>query len=1079
VSINSNNYTMKTKFNGILTLLLALVVQISFAQEKTISGTVTDSSGALPGVSVLIKGTTTGTETDFDGKYSIKAKNGTVISYSYLGYTTVEKTVGSSNTINVTLTVDDNILDEVVIVGYGTTTKQTYTGTAKVVKAAELEKKSVSNISQALAGEVAGVNVMNPSGQPGTVATVRIRGFGSVNGNQDPLYVVDGVPFSGSLNSINPSDVATTTVLKDATATAIYGSRGANGVILLTTKTGKSGTSTLEVDVKTGVNFRSISDYEVITSPDEYLGLAWQAMANSNPATPGVRDATYANANLFGAGGIDINYNYYTNNDVSQLINPTTGKVVAGLTRRYTPENWRDYAFQSSIRTEANLKMSGGNDKTKYFSSFGYLDDIGYINNSSFKRYSTRLNISHKPKEWLTAQANISYTFNKTLDNGQGSSSNSVFWFVNNLPSIYPLFDRDASGNYIPDNRYGGNQFDYGGKGRSFGFGTNAIADAKYNLSETLAHSFNSNFSLKMDLFTGLTFETKYSAQYRTTTGNEIDNPFYGAASTNNGSLTQNRTSSLTQNMLNMFQYSKEFGNHNISALVAHESNQNIYRNGSISKKDVVNLVNGLRSPDNYINTMVPASGTKLEDALESIIGQVNYGYQNKYFFTASLRRDGSSRFVNEKWGTFGSAGFSWVASKESFMENVDFVNFLKLKVSYGLMGDKAGASRYSGQNAYDIINLGGDIALSVGAIQNPDLTWETSKMFQVGTEFTVLDNKISGAVDYYIKNTTDLFFDRRIGPSIGDAIIDVNDGELKNSGIEFDFTGHIIANKNFKLDLSINGEMLKNELTLMPIEPSTGEPKLIDQAGAYGRSKGHSLYDYYMREWAGVDASTGMATWNQYYHDANSNGVVDTGEGITNMVEYQDANPGNAISKTTTTVYANATEKYTGHSPIPDIRGAFNLKAKIYGFDISTQFAYSLGGHAYDSRYAGLLSNSQAGSAQFHVDARNAWQTPGDITNVPALQSNINTRVNSQSTRFITSTDYLALNNIKIGYSIPEKSLQKTGLSSVNLWLSGDNLFLLTKRKGYDPRNTQTGSTSVYRYAPLTTLAIGLRVKF
>ena len=1070
---------MRTKFNGIITLLLVLFVQISFAQEKTVSGTVSDTSGTLPGVSVIIKGTSTGTETDFDGKYSIKAKIGDVLSFSYVGYTTTEKTVGNAAIINVTLEESSNVLDEVVVIGYGTTTKQTFTGTVKVVKAAELEKKNVSNISQALAGEIAGVNVMNPSGQPGTVATIRIRGFGSVNGARAPLYVVDGVPYSGSLNSINPSDVASTTVLKDATATAIYGSRGANGVILITTKSGKSGASVLEVDFKTGVNFRSIADYSVITNPDEFFELAWQAMGNSNPAGSGLTNAQYANANIFGGGGIDIDYNYFTTNDVSQIIDPTTGKVRNGLARRYTPENWRDHAFQTSIRSEANLKMSGGNANTRYFSSFGYLDDKGYINNSSFKRYSTRLNVTHKPKEWLTAGANISYNFNETLNNGQGSSSNSVFWFVNNLPSIYPLFLRDANGDYVKDERYGGNQFDYGNLGRSFGFGTNAIGDAKYNLSESLSHAFNSNFSVKMDLLTGLTFESKYGVQYQTQTGNSIGNPFYGAASTNKGSLTQSQTSWLTQNMLNMFQYSTDFGDHNISALVAHESNQYITRFSTISKRTVVNLFNGLRSPNNYINSTVPATGSKTEVSIESLIGQFNYGYKNKYYFTASLRRDGSSRFVNQKWGTFGSAGLSWIASKESFMENVDFVNFLKLKVSYGLVGDQAGASAYSGQNTYGIQNLGGEIALTVNAIQNPDLTWETSKMFQVGTEFTLFNNKISGAVDYYIKDTEDLFFDRRIGPSIGDALIRVNDGVLRNAGLEFDLTGHIVKTKNFKLDLSFNAEMLNNELTTMPIEPSTGEPKLLDQNGQYGRSKGHSLYDFYIREWAGVDADTGNALWNQYYHDANNNGVVDSGEGINSLTEYQDANPDNAISKTTTTVYADATEKYTGHSVIPTIRGAFNLKAKFYGFDVSTQFAYSVGGHAYDGRYAQLLSNDQAGSQNYHVDARNGWKNPGDITDVPRLQSNINTRVDASSTRFVTSSDYFALNNVKIGYAIPENYLEKTGLTSVNLWLSGDNLFLLSARKGFDPRNTQAGSSNVYRYAPLTTLSMGVRVKF
>jgi TonB-linked SusC/RagA family outer membrane protein len=1071
---------MKYGYKSVIILLLffSSIVRLQ-AQEKIVSGTVTDSSGPLPGVSILIKGTTSGTETDFDGNYTIKAQQGNVLVFSFLGMNTVEKTVGASSALSIQLSEDANVLDEVVVVGYGTSTKQSFTGSVKVVKAEELEKKNVSNISQALAGEVAGVNVINTSGQPGTVATIRIRGFGSVNGNRDPLYVVDGVPFSGSINSINPSDVETTTILKDATATAIYGSRGANGVILITTKSGRAGTNNLEVDFKTGVNFRSISDYEVIKSPNEYMELAWQAVGNANPSTSGLTNAEYANANLFGNSGIDPSYNYFTSNDVSQIIDPTTGKVRAGSATKYTPENWRDHAFQSSIRTEANVKMSGGNENTKYFSSFGYLDDIGYITNSSYKRYTTRLNVTHKPKEWLTANSNISYTFGKTVANGQGSSSNSVFWFANNIPSIYPLFKRDADGNYIEDTRYGGNQFDYGNSGRSFGLGTNAIGDAKYNLNENERYSLNGNFSLKMDVFSGLTFETKYGVQYYTRTRNDIDNPFYGVGASSKGSLFQSERSRLTQNFLNMFQYSKEFGDHSISAILAHESNQSRFEESTISKNTVVNLFNGLTSADNYIETSSPASGYLEETALESLISQFNYGYKNKYYFTASLRRDGSSRFANNKWGTFGSAGFSWVASKESFMENVDFVNFLKLKVSYGLVGDQAGVGVYSGQNSYTISNLGGQVALSVRGIQDPNLTWETSKMFQTGVEFTLFDNVIDGAVDYYIKDTSDLIFDRRIGPSIGDALITSNEGGLRNSGLEFDFTGHIINNKNFKLDLSLNGEVLNNELTLMPIEPSTGSPKLLDQDGNYGRSKGYSLYDFYLREWAGVDSANGNALWNQYYHDANDNGTVDAGEGISSLTPYQAENPDNKISKTTTTVYSDATEKYIEKSIIPVVRGAFNLKAKVYGFDISTQFAYSLGGYSYDARYAGLLSNSQAGASQYSTDIRNSWKQPGDVTDIPLLQSGVNPQVNSASSRFVTSTDYLALNNVRVGYTIPEKFITKTGLSSVNLWLSGDNLFLLSARKGFDSRTSQTGSQSVYTYSPLTTLTLGVRVKF
>ncbi|GAL80792.1 SusC outer membrane protein [Algibacter lectus] len=656
---------MKKKFSGILTLLLAFVVQLTFAQEKTISGTVSDDSGLpLPGATVLVKGTSTGTSTDFDGAYAIKANQGAVLVISFVGYASTEVKVGQSNTVNVTMQEDAAALEEVVIVGYGTSTKQAFSGSIKEIKAGVLEAKTFSNVSQALAGEVAGVNVINTSGQPGTVATIRIRGFGSVNGNRDPLYVVDGVPMTtssfdsdgdrfdnGSLNSINPSDIETTTVLKDATATAIYGARGANGVILITTKSGKKGTSSVEVDVKTGVNVQLIPRYDVIDSANEYVELSWMAMGNRTLSFDPNNDAVaYANEYLYSARGINSEYNNYNVNNVSELIDPATGKVRAGVTTKYTPEDWADYGFQASFLTEANLKMSGGTEKTKYFSSFGYLDQKGFLKNSSYKRYSARLNVNHKPKEWLTATANLGYTYGETLANGQSEDSGSVFWFSDNIPSIYPLFTRDSDGNTIPDTKYGGNQYDYG-VNRGFGGLTNAIADSQYDQDGNNRHSVNGSFSMKFDITKNLTYETRYGVQYYNRVRNVINNPFYGSAAGQSGSLFKVNTTDITQNLLNLLRYSNTFGSHSISILAAHETNKNKYEYATVSKSNVVNLQNGLDQANNYVVSSSPPTGYRLQRSIESYFAQANYNFANTYYLTGSIRRDGSSRFFKDKWG--------------------------------------------------------------------------------------------------------------------------------------------------------------------------------------------------------------------------------------------------------------------------------------------------------------------------------------------------------------------------------------------------------------------------------------------
>jgi TonB-linked SusC/RagA family outer membrane protein len=1067
---------MKTKFNGFLTLLLALVVQFTFAQEKTISGTVTDDSGPLPGVNVVIKGTSNGTQTDFDGKYSLKASSGDIFVFSYVGMTSIEKLVGTSNFLNVTME-GSNLLEEVVVVGYGTTTKQAFTGSAIVVQAENIEAKSVSNISQALAGEVAGVTVINSSGQPGSAATIRIRGFGTINGNSDPLYVVDGVPYLNDISNINPADIESTTVLKDATATSIYGSRGANGVIVITTKKGKNGVSNVNVEVKTGVNMRLLPAYDVITSQDEYIGLSWEALKNTGDFLGVANSNTYANDNLFSGAGIHPDYNMWNITNVSDLIDPLTGKIKSGVERKYTPENWSDYGFQSSIRTEANLSMSGGNENTTYFSSFGYLNDVGYLINSDYKRYSTRLNVTHKPTKWLEANANIDYSYGNQTANGQSEDSGSIFWYTDNIPSIYPLFLRDATGAIVEDPFYGGNQYDYG-QNRGFGGLTNAIADANYDLSQNMRHSVNGNFSFKINFTDDFSFTTKYGANYYSYMYNSINNPFYGSAAGQGGSLFKEQRQALTQNFLQMFNYNKSFGDHNLSALMAHESNEWKRDRTYISKNTVVNLINGLDNPSNYINNGSDPSGYTEETGLESYFAQVNYNYLKKYYFSGTIRRDGSSRFAKDKWGTFWSAGASWIISKEDFLSNSEFINYLKLKVSYGIQGDQGGVSFYSGQNGYNIDNLDGNISLIVRARENAGLTWEASKMYQIGTEFRLFNDKIDGSLDYYIKDTEDLIFSVRVPISTGDAIDTTNDGSIENRGLEFDLTGHIINKDNFKLDLSFNGEVLNNEITKMPFDAPEGRDKIIDIDGSFGRAEGHSRYDYYMPVWLGVNAANGNPLWETNYVDSNSNGEFDSGEEIQDLFEYIVRNPDEVIKQGVTSVYQEATNKFVDKSAIPKVRGAFRVSAKIFNFDISSQFAYSLGGYGYDGNYASVLDNGQAGSNNYHVDINSRWQNPGDITNVPRLYSNQNVNVNRLSTRFLTKSDYLAFNNVRVGYTIPSKFLSNTGMSDLNIWLAGDNLFLLSARKGFNPAASLVGSSARYRYNPLSTFTLGVRIK-
>ncbi len=422
--------------------------------------------------------------------------------------------------------------------------------------------------------------------------------------------------------------------------------------------------------------------------------------------------------------------------------------------------------------------------------------------------------------------------------------------------------------------------------------------------------------------------------------------------------------------------------------MVAHEANSWEQKFLEASKSNLVD-------PDgdglsNAAVTTPPLSYTE-DFTLESYFAQLNYNFRNKYFLSGTVRRDGSSRFKNDKWGTFGSVGDAWVVSREEFMQNQNIFNNLKVKTSNGIIGEQGGVGYYPGYDLYNVGNLNGDISLIFDTKGNPDLTRETSKMFQTGIE-TSYGNFLDVTVDYYIKSTDNLIFDRRTGTSIGYESIQVNDGKLRNSGIEFDVQGHIFRTEDLYLDLGVNGEILNNELTAMPIDPSTGEQKALNIDGYFGQSVGHSIYDFYIREWAGFDSADGSAMWNLYYFDANGDGALQSGEEtITSMAEYLAQYPErkDAIGKTQTKVYQEATQKYVDKFAIPDIRGAFRLSTGYKGFNLSAQFLYGLGGHSYDFVYSRLMDNDQVGNNNWHQDILNRWQEPGDITNVPRLSSN------------------------------------------------------------------------------------------
>ncbi|MDA1143984.1 MAG: SusC/RagA family TonB-linked outer membrane protein [Bacteroidetes bacterium] len=1081
---------MKLNLTQLLTSFMMLCFVFSFAQEKTVSGKVTDQNGApLPGVSVLVVGTTTGTQSDFDGLYSISVAQGGTLRFSFIGQKTKDVVVGSSSTIDVQLVEDAQALEEVIVTGFGNVSKTSFAGSAKVVSGENISNKSFTNVSQALAGEAAGVAVFNTSGQPGSSSTIRIRGFGSVNGSEAPLYIVDDAGFGGSLNDINPNDIKSVTVLKDASATSLYGARGANGVIVITTKRGKDAGNAINVSVKTGTNYQGIGRYETIKSPEEYIGINWQAtrqrglLENNGDNAAAV---AFANANLFENddntfSGSDISsiYNMWNVSDsgaqgVSELIDPTTGMVRSGVSRRYNPERWEDFAFQNSNRTEANLTISNFSDNSSLYTSVGFIDDIGYASNTDYKRLNARVAATNSFGDFIDMNTSLNYTQSETNNNGTGSSSSSQFWWIDNLPTIYPLYRRTAAGQKIEDPIYGGFLFDYGLEdGRGFGFATNGVADSQINISNSKANSVNFNNDTKITLADGLTFENNFAYQYFMSDNTSLNEPFYSPAKGDGGRINRSRGETKNYTIRTGLRYNKSFEDINLSAFVSHVATAYQFNYLEAERSKLVtpfgpDIANGV------INN--PSDGYTDNERTESYIANVTTDFKNKYFLNATFNRDASSRFINNKWGNFYSVGAAWVLTQEDFMSGVDFVDFLKVKASYGVLGQSAGVGFYPGYNIYSVNNLNDNISLAFTTKGNKDLSWESSNQFNTGFEFEMF-GFVEGSIEYYTKETSDMFFARNVGPSVGYSSIQVNDGGLITRGLEFDFDFSLVKSSKFSLNLGINGESLKNEFLTLPIDPATGEQqKFIN--GSFAYEVGRSKYDWYMPVYSGVNAETGAAQWERNFDDKNSNGTFDEGDTqITSLTQYLNDNPSANVAQELTEVYAEATDKFINKTAIPDLRGAFRLNAQFGDFSLSTLFNYQVGGWAYDSAYASLMDNDLNGTNNFHVDIRDRWQAPGDVTNIPRQDVRKQIQQNSLSTRFLTKSDYIALNNIRIGYSVPKSITSKIGLKKADVFVTGDNLWFMSERQGFNPSTAITGGTSIYRYNPLSTIVLGVNL--
>lgn len=1084
----------------LLTFILS-GIGMATAQTSQISGVVYSEADGEPviGASVLVVGTDLGAATDIEGKFVIAdvPASATTLRVSYMGMATQEVKILRGKTIKVTLTEDGMALDDVMVVAYGTVKKSAFTGSASVVDAAKLEDRQVSNITNALSGTIAGVQTLSSNGQPGTSSTVRIRGIGSLYASNTPLYVVDGIPFDGDISSINPADIESMSVLKDAAAAALYGARGANGVIMVTTKKGKTHDARITFDAKWGRNERQIGKYDVLETADSYMETLYQAYRNAGyynlGYTPEAAHA-YANSQLFsGLGG----YQMYSLNGAPGLIG-VDGKIDSRATlgwsdgkNYFTPDDWTAGTINSQMRQEYNLGVSGGTDRINYYFSAGYLEDGGIIENSGFDRISTRLNVDYQAKKWLKFGANLAYTNSTSRYPGDQTTTNSsgnAFLMANMIAPVYPMYVRDASGAIMRDANTGLPIYDYGNGvqtaySRNWMSISNPVSDLFYNTEEYLMDIMNSKWFAEITPLKGLKLTASLGTHIDNTRYHSIGNAKYGQSASYGGTATQDYTRTFALNQQYLATYTKTYGKSTYDALVGYEaydlrgenswaSGQNLYKEGDYTVNNTIDQKRG--------------GGSAYEYSTRGILGRFNYNYDEKYFASVSYRRDASSRFhPDNRWGNFYSASAAWVLSKEYFMNDVDWVDILKVKASYGQQGNDNIGNYYAYIDQYQMTGADGSFAdgnlLYKG---NKDITWEKSNAFNAGADFSFWKSKLSGTVEYFNRTTSDMLYNKPVANSNGYSTIPMNIGSMANYGWEIELNGNLYESRNLRWDVYGNATFVKNKI--VELHPELNG-KFISGSTIY--EEGESMYQLYLIKYAGVDPNSGKALYyaavpaddyfkktmtEDEYKELTKEGNE---EAYKAAVEAYNENP--ETYTTDDAAVAQSTYKVATGDLLPKVYGGFGTSLEFHGFDLSVQMAYQLGGKLWDYTYQDLMHGGKAADVgqNWHKDIANAWTPENRITDVPRLNSN-DMYANESSDRWLVSSNYLSINNITFGYTFPKTWTRNMGISSLRLYGAADNLALFTARKGMDPRKGFS-TTSTATYGALRTFSAGVKLTF
>lgn len=1003
---------MRSKFTWIMTLLLALTINFSFAQEKAVSGTVSDDTGLpVPGVNIIVRGTQRSVQTDIDGKYSINTRQGEVLEFSFLGFKTQTVTVGASNSINVSLMPDVAIIDEVKIDVYRSTTVKASPAAITTLSIEAIEDRANASVLQNLQGQVAGLNIATGSGQPGADSTIILRGVGTLNGNVEPLFIVDGIPVDeDGFRSINQNDIASLRILKDAAATSIYGNRGANGVIVITTKRG---------GYNQKMQFRYTSQFGYTELQDLNMELMSSKQLLTFQKQNGVGD---------GADLSDAQIDF-----------------IGNQTNTY----WTDIFFRRGVTKSHDLSITSGSERTNNFTSLSYFEQEGTFINTNLKRFTVRNNFAGKSdNEKFNYALNLNINFSRSTGI-DGAGSNAIYFApfraaLHSLPYLSP-YDADGrvttTGGIAPGdvNAVVPRAVPYVLLNSS-AMNTDVEDELKILAGLSADYNFAKNLTAAMQLgvdYSG--FNTVETIHPLSILGpfqvDGTNDPEFG------GTHSESASRDFRFNSLFSLNYNNTFAEkHTIDATAFIEYNKQHYNGLSFAQQGIDPRLVGIgagfiggttfEDVDDNENTpdtqpYIPSIGQfSVEEGLFSYFANVDYDFDSKYGVTATVRRDASFRFIDEnQWGTFWSIGARWNIDEEDFMEGSK-INALKLRASHGTSGNqRINNAQYSALNlTRNLYGSGagynGTVSTVPTNIANPDLRWEETAHSNIGVDFGVWENRLSGSVDVYRKLTTDLFQSTPVSPVNATSAINTNIGSMENKGVELTMKYNVFDNSDWNVEVNANASYNKNSIRELP-EAFNG---LVNLGGSTALIEGESVGTFYVVEYAGVNPSNG----NPLFRTANG--------GLTETI-------------------SDADRKSTGKSTYPVWQGGFGTSVRYKGFEFNTQWAWFADLYRNNLDYAELEDTSVIDDDSNRViTTANAWQNVGDVTDVPRVGSPYGAVDYINSTdRYLEDASFLRLRNVSVGYSFNKQLLERTPFTGVRFFIQGENLLTFSSWRGWD----------------------------